>query len=649
MDGVRVSDARDHRPSGASASRAGEGRTGSSDPVAPGRHDGAAHSRRATVSGHGVAALACGVIAAVAAVAWTLRYVRYGFDFSDEGFHYVWMADPSSYPVSASQFGFMYHPLYELLGGSIAMLRGANVAMTVGLAVALVAAALHPTQVGRDLGLGARLSLAAAFGTSAMAVFPWAQLSPSYNTLNLQGAMVATIGVLLLARDGTRARVAGSLLAGIGAWAVFMARPTSAPLLAVALLVAVATLPGSRWREVAGATVTSAGLLVASALAIDGSVGAFVERIRTEIQLQAQLGAGHTLRQAIRVDTPEVGLAWAVAALAAACTLGAVAAMGAGSSRLLRGAVGMFCGCAALLAAASGIGAVAAVPGHRVPPPATLGALALALVPGGLFVGRSRLRAGLAPRRVALAGSIAVIPYCLAFGSNNNYWLMESKATVFWVVAALLLVVPVLGTRQVVGVLAVGGVGVAAAMATMLAMWREHPYRQQQPLRTNTSVVTMGTDGATVVLNDEYGSMARDVTSLARDAGMPDRAPMIDLTGRSPGIAFLLGARVLARPWLPGNHPGSEEFAIAYLQRARCDDVARAWVLAPPEGPGYLPSSVLDAVGIDADVGLAEAGAFSRPAIMGAGGSLSVRLLRPTRGEDEAREACVGESGGEGE
>ena len=66
-----------------------------------------------------------------------LKYSAYGIDFTDESFYLVWISNPFIYSVSLTQFGFIYHPLYSLLGGDIAALRQANILITYGLAWSL--------------------------------------------------------------------------------------------------------------------------------------------------------------------------------------------------------------------------------------------------------------------------------------------------------------------------------------------------------------------------------------------------------------------------------------------------------------------------------------------------------------------------------
>ena len=74
--------------------------------------------------------LALCAVSTVLVMDWLLRFCHYGIDFTDEGLYLVSIANPFNYDWSASQFGFVYHPLYLLLSGDIASLRQANLLIT---------------------------------------------------------------------------------------------------------------------------------------------------------------------------------------------------------------------------------------------------------------------------------------------------------------------------------------------------------------------------------------------------------------------------------------------------------------------------------------------------------------------------------------
>jgi hypothetical protein len=246
--------------------------------------------------------LACTLLA----LGWILGNCTRGFDFTDEGYYLVWMARPFRYDWSLSQFGFIYHPLYILLGGNIGLLRQANVLMIFGLGCLLAHTFLR---IGLPNVYESRFQLAIL--SAAIAIVPLMQLklwlpTPNYNSLCLQALLLTVTGALLAGPHRSRATDCGWILIAIGGWLALMAKPSTAA--ALAPMVAM-YLGFARKMSVRGITLTAAFvtlLLIATAQTIDGSISAFVARFKTGADFSAQSGAGYTLGNAVRLDDFQV-------------------------------------------------------------------------------------------------------------------------------------------------------------------------------------------------------------------------------------------------------------------------------------------------------------------------------------------------------
>src|SRR5688572_25888085 len=147
--------------------------------VARANRAGVAHARSGAVV---VAGLACAVLTA-AALAWLLGLASRGLELTDEGYYLAWLADPRRFDASASQFGFVYHGLYQLLDGNVVALRRVNLLGTWALAwwmfCVLLARRDEPSAPA-----GVRLLFAttcAGLATSALIVFWTWLVTPSYN------------------------------------------------------------------------------------------------------------------------------------------------------------------------------------------------------------------------------------------------------------------------------------------------------------------------------------------------------------------------------------------------------------------------------------------------------------------------------------
>src|ERR1700737_3121572 len=178
------------------------------------------------------AALAISIVASLFLLGLVMLRCRSGFDFTDEGFYLNWISNPWNFHSSVTQFGFVYHPLYRLVGGDIVLLRQANVVILFALGWALCFTLLRSIFIQWDsidaaLRAGA-IGVALVTGAGTLSFFDVWLPTPSYNSLTLQSLMLASIGALLADRELSRSSSAGWILVGIGGSLAFLAKPTSA-------------------------------------------------------------------------------------------------------------------------------------------------------------------------------------------------------------------------------------------------------------------------------------------------------------------------------------------------------------------------------------------------------------------------------------
>lgn len=121
-----------------------------------------------------------------------------GFDITDEAFSLLWIRHPWEYSASLSQFGFVYHPLFQAVGQSIAGLRIVNAALLIAGAFWLGMAVFSQKGGGdKAIPLNASVILTILSGSILIMLFaPFLEMrfTPSYNTLALQGILLATTG-----------------------------------------------------------------------------------------------------------------------------------------------------------------------------------------------------------------------------------------------------------------------------------------------------------------------------------------------------------------------------------------------------------------------------------------------------------------------
>ena len=229
-----------------------------------------------------------------------LQLCHRGIDLTDEGFYLNWIANPWLYKSSATQFGYIYHPLYQVLGENIVLLRQADMMIMLGLSWILCVQLLRIIFPRIELNTGYPLfylySLAFGLATSIFIFFGsiWWLPTPSYNSLTMEAAIIISIGLLQLTDNSLR--ITGYVILGFGYWLAFMAKPTAAILLGFFSLLYLLLITGRKFKiRYFLLTVVIALLLIClSAWAIDESIADFIVRLEKGLEGRTLVSGGRT-------------------------------------------------------------------------------------------------------------------------------------------------------------------------------------------------------------------------------------------------------------------------------------------------------------------------------------------------------------------
>ena len=591
--------------------------------------------------------LAIATITTILMLIWVLHYCNFGFDFTDESFYFNWISNPYIYPVSASQFGFFYHPLYQLVGGDIALFRQVNIIAIFVLAWLLCILLFRTTQCHAEPDLNSSwkgprvLVMSAVLASTSLETLViaghWLP-TPSYNSLAFSALLVAGIGVTLVEKEMSHTSLVGWFIIGLSGWISFMAKPTSALALGITMVCYLLISKRMSWRGLAVCVTTAIALLAISAWVIDGEIAIFINRLSDAAELAKVMGSKHTLFEAIRWDSFEFS---AIEKIVFSLSTISIFIAGFLATLKIRAQARLVISCEVLLTGAS----LAVITGLIMPSfssaqfqglqvwAAPLGGLLAALV---TFRGKLHLKMR---NEVAIALCFMVFPHVYAFGSDNNYWVMASAVGFFWVISSIALLCPHLLIRPVWQIILLIATGAQLIIVVSLSIGMEHPYRQAKPLRLNANVREVGTAKARLVLSQDFAEYLAKLKAVATNAGFKTGEPMIDLTGHYPGALFSIGAKAIGEAWTIGGYPGSEKLATLALDRVSCQDISIAWVLEEPSGVRKLSDQILITNGIDLHKNYLEAGRLHAP--MGEYGvSYEQILYRPTRAPLEANSVC---------
>jgi hypothetical protein len=571
---------------------------------------------------------------------WILGYTHYGLDLTDESFYLVWIFNPFIYDASVTQFGFVYHPLYQALGRDLVALRQANILITFLLSWVLVDGVLKKLLSGVPTTAVYRLLISAGFATVSMTAFSLWLTTPSYNSLNLQALLVAAIGLLHANRTSSRASTFGWVLIGLGGWLSFMAKPSSTAALAACALLYLALTRKLGLRLLTIALPVTLAMLVLSALLIDGSPIGFAQRIRDALALGSNLDSGHSLVEIFRVGDFSLTGRERVLLLFSAFYIFF-------STHLLASPRGPRL-IAGITLTAIPFMVVMAVTSDRFQLHWGLGYFQNLLLWAVFFSATAFYAIHVRSSAIKSEGyhepltaiALLLMPYIYAFGSNGNYWWVGGFAGIFWLAGALIGMGPLIRKQNSVLILAPTLLVAQAITVVLVQSGVERPYRQTQPLRTNTVAVEVGHPGSSVLLAEPNGSFLMEAMTLTRNAGFETGTPMIDMTGRSPGILHLLKAENIGQAWTMGGYPGSLNLAIAALRRVSCEKLATAWLLQEEKGRGRISPDLIARFGGNMENDYQEVARWKTSHGAGGHGSYVQTLMKPTRAKNQATAAC---------
>lgn len=593
--------------------------------------------------------LTLSAICTISILGWVLWSCRYGIDFADEGLYLTSIADPGKYGATISQFGFIYHPIYTLLHGSIAALRQFNVLITFSLAWILVNFTLQLFLEGKGLDKIIRHIVAAAFATACLVFLRLWIPTPSYNWLAFQALLISLIGLIFIQRSDNFVSAAGCVLLGVGGWLSFMAKPTTAAALAFFSLLYLIISKKLSLRILIITSLVSISLLYFSAFIIDGSVLRFIYRLKEGVKLSNLSNTGHDISDIFRIDNFYFDKRGKITLGVSTLIFFLTARFSVSKNKIER-----FIGNSLVIIFTSIILLVSFGFYHKTLhagepfQPLMLWSLPFTMVLVGISFYQLAGFLQISRSQWSLVLFFLISPYVFAFGTSNNYWMLGGLVGIFWVLSGFVFFTPIASRRDLPVLFLVFGFATQMMTVMQVLSGIEGPYYQPQPLYRDHDEVRLRGEMTTLELPNSFGQYITNAINIANRAGFTTGTPMIDLTGHSPGVLFALGASNTGQAWLYGNFPndsgyrGGDKVAAKVLGEVSCGEASSAWILAEPGGPVSISPTVLSSFGANIETDFKVVGSFKTAKYVGGFPTIQTQeILKPTRSFDVAMSACA--------
>lgn len=465
-----------------------------------------------------------------------------GLDLTDEIFYLVWARDPNAYQLIYQPFGYLVHPLFELVGGDLQIYRIAGFAIAAG-AGALLGSSLSSTSRTRLL-----FSLYGA--ASALTIFfPWI-ITPSYNSAANVGALFTIGGILNIIEDGPRTRIIGVAAGAAGLCIAAYSKPPLFVIAVAVILAATFVAKSVRTTLALIATIVLGAVLISLFLA-PAEIFALVGRIIESQRVLALPNNALALPGKIARDWSAVPLGLSGAAGAAAL-----------SFVIRRSRWSKWPGYAAIaLSLYYFAGAAPDAIDGGLPDFPGLALVTLAAGYAGVIQHEEH------PDWFAIALLLGA-PVAVALGTFNNQWFQLNFSMAFPFLALFILAArdPASWRRGAARALAV--LGPVAAM--LLAAW--YPYSLPESVFDQQIPIEHPLTHSSILVDEETATFVQSARGLARGA------LVVDLSGTGPGVGAVLAARAPVLLWL---NPATPTWPDVVWSRLSIEERKRAWFIAP--------------------------------------------------------------------
>lgn len=542
-----------------------------------------------------------------------LYFASYGLDFTDEGFYLNWYKYPKSYPAIVTFFGFIYALPYRLLGENIAALRVFNI-LTVLLAGAWCVHQPFVRMNGFEkLAGGPVFKAIIIFSLSTLSLLSlFRYSSPSYNTLAFIGCLLVA-GALIKSGPLDESPQVFKLSFGLplvsGIIVASLAKPTTGFVLVLVCLLYTFSLRRILRKWMILWLALCLVLTTCISIFLVGSPSELFSRVWLGKEWASLLDSGHNLYglllsvwTLLRIPPPLLVLALVI--IFQASIVFTFLSHNDKHGLMAKQFLIAYSLALAFLALADHSWFMSVVWPQ-------IGYIWLVVFPFSfllLFIINKYFYPvcyGLNPSNVRplclyRLFLVLTISFGFGFGSNNALWgKIFSSSVIFISVAATFMaqLSPKYTKRVFIAFL----VCVAIGELLLLPVHAKHilaPFRQDQPLFLNKTHTRVGSTSQ-LILSDNFSEYINNTRIALMRNGFMSGSPVLDFTGRSPGLIYAVGGRPAGLAWMIGRSKGSNALARAAIAKIPCNELYSSWVIVEPGGPASLDISILNNFDID--------------------------------------------------
>jgi hypothetical protein len=510
----------------------------------------------------------CSVVFTIYIPVYLANYSSYGLEFSDEGFYLNWIADRHLYKYSYTNFGYLYGPLFDIIGHDVEILRRLNVWSIYILGAITTFIFLFKYLKNYNLIVLLGISLITS-STSLLIFIDSFLLTPNYNTGNFIGLFLMLNGIMLADQPKKIISITGTFFIGISSLIIFLNKPTTALLLIPTLLLYSYFSKNIRFIQLIMAGLISISLLIIFIFFVDGDILNFANRLLVGYQIILERNAGYDINSQFNFKN----VSW--------FTFAVFLIFITYKFRLKYRKIFYI----------TFVQVISVIFLSYI----NILSIKLALFYFPAYAGLCFLVfKNIEKENIELNYELSILvlllffPIIYGYGTNGPVWFKVLDVLFFVLLANILLIITLTKHINLTSNILVVTLFFGFYSFNALDEKSKNPYRQPLYSDMNTQIKI----GKGILKIDKtFSKYITDTRYVFKKHEFPIDGFLIDFTGRIPAMSFALNANLLGGPWLNGGYKGGTKSAIFALSKLDCDLLHSAWIILEPGGPRELKFS----------------------------------------------------------
>ncbi|NDH08733.1 MAG: hypothetical protein EBY16_03820 [Gammaproteobacteria bacterium] len=489
-------------------------------------------------------------------IAVIAHYSNRGFDLSDEGFYINSIVFPQLYTENFTLFGFFYHPLFLLTHKNWILFRQVNLLVIFTLSAILSSCCLKfivgQNQMKKTNLTVLSLSLA-IFVSTYLTSFNWL-ISPSYNSLNFIGILIVSIGMVIRGQTQLSKQIQLMIMA-FGFFCIFMSKISSLLVFGWMFVIYCLSSRHFSFQHLCQMAIYFAMLVFMAIYLIDGDILVFTHRMLEGVKAYRLFITPSVWRiDLFHPLSTDKNTLWVI-------TLFLTSYLTYFSIEDNEKKKILLCFFAFLL----GIKTLGFMISFDLKKAFRLQEIDLFYLPIIVFLNVAfsaiiNQRNLMQKNKMLLGLYFFLLPYAYSFGTSNPYWFQAQMLGFFWILSAFLFLSPLLSNRNTL-LLVSSPMLCFGLFLLAICDYRalRQPYRQANIMQHQLTPMQMPNQ-AQVFVSKELADCISGLKAKIDRQILQKPYNLIDFTGFSPGLMYLIDANPVASPWFLVDYPNSDKY-----------------------------------------------------------------------------------------